>query len=1139
MPALSSNASIFRRGGFTYTGYISTPPLTVVLAGTVTAVPTYPALAIAYTLTSGSEANALPDLLVNFYSSGGAKKATLRIATGAANTSTSLKVNEFSAGVYNVQVGDTFRVIKVWNIFDRLVAASSTLNKDSRIAYTDQNANQNPVTNSGGANTGFSITRNFYGDTSYVIDPDSSGAMAHLWDYIDGSGTTNVANPSGVSFPVGFRWVKHTGTDSSNSKATIQYVPTWVHDKTTYPPLAVQLDSLSGNVESGWRCSFKLPVGSEGDITSLPDGSLIVYWEVSKYRSAENSYGSDVDDRSNVRFVGYLISDSIHVDPSSNEVTFEAVSPLEILSQTPSLPQLMVSATSPTKWSEVKSLSTKTMFNYLTYWHSTLQDAFDMVWNDGLDLSFDRIAVQGDSIADQLRDIANSLNLQVTCDRLGRILFTRDPAFLSSGERSGRTKTYDLTAADVMEIDITRNHRWAVKTVRGEGITSSNAPVFSNAPGNAPASLGTGSETFSKQIISSQSQLNERTGYQFAKLNSLLNGQIVPKGARVKLPDGYDWFEPAYREFITLTLASDLNTRGVGWDNTTKWTVESVDIAYDMELGSKEINVTIDHETSGVAGVTYIPPQEDDNGLPDEPPIDVTFPDTGVIPGTDVGVSPIPPPGSPTSPSTANMAAFADDNTISFTADFDTPEASGGPDWTTTPPLDLTGLSGWGGGDLISFEVDDYSPSYMGTGDEVNGVLLTDECVQRIEDIFGTPALGSANVFADASTAATLAMDRSTEGFGIVARWVAGDGVYALVTADGGATWTENLVTAFENTEAGGIAPGVFISPHAELAYISVWTATGDNTDAAASLYKSLDSGATWSHLTSPDIDSGVDVSSFIGVAFDNAPANRIFHRRKDADGLHLIRNSNGTETDITPEPDALYVPIGQRLHELAIPDDDEDTLAIIGVSGLGATAWSVVFLGTELARGVDGFGQPYIDVEAEVYPPFGGYGVFVATGGDDICCTLIGAEIIGGEQNLGGSGWALCGEELFTIDEVPPHTSGFITGANGLSIRELRVLSITPITYRITFAEDCADEGAVIYALLTANNALAETPTWSVVDSGDQTAFPYREIYSIGSGKYLVMGVDGSIGVASSTAINSRKGDIATTGQIVGTAGA
>lgn len=603
--------------------------------------PSYPARQVSYTLTSGSISDVKQDMTVNFYSSGGTRKATLRVASGQSITSTVLPVAEFASGVYNVAIGDTFKVIQTWSIFDRLIGATATLPKDSRIAVGTNTSAPPAVCNSGGLYAGFDTTVSFNGSTSFRVNP-SAGSLTHSWDSIDGSpSTSSSANPTFV-FPVGERWISHTITDSASGKTTTQFIWVRVHDRDTDPPMRVQMDSLSGNVNEGWRATFKLPYGSEGNITNLPDGALVVYHEIEHRNGSTGSYGSKVSGRSHIKGVFYLVSDSIHIDPENSEITFEAVSPLAILDQTPALPQLMINKASPISWQELKSLSTQKMFVYLSYWHSTLQDTFDFVWNDGLDLSYTRIAVEGMSIGEQLRDIANSLNLQVTCDRLGRILFTRDPNFLSLTDRATRTITYDLTTADIMNIELTRQHRGAVKQIRGEGITSSNAPVFTNSPGNAPAPFGTASDTLSKQIVTNQADLNRRTGLAFARANALYNGLFVPKGVRLQLTDSFDIFEPGYREFITLTLAANSNTRGVGFDDTERWTVEQVEITFDPVRGTKDYYLVIDHETYGVDGITYIPPQQTDNGIiTAPPPMDIQWPNIAFDPTTDSSDNPI------------------------------------------------------------------------------------------------------------------------------------------------------------------------------------------------------------------------------------------------------------------------------------------------------------------------------------------------------------------------------------------------------------------------------------------------------------------------------------------------------------------
>ena len=73
------------------------------------------------------------------------------------------------------------------------------------------------------------------------------------------------------------------------------------------------------------------------------------------------------------------------------------------------------------------------------------------------------------------------------------------------------------------------------------------------SPGNAPASFGTGGDTLSRQIVDNQTDINARTGYYFAKVNGLYDGQFVPQDARLSVPPGYGWIDPAYNEPFTIT----------------------------------------------------------------------------------------------------------------------------------------------------------------------------------------------------------------------------------------------------------------------------------------------------------------------------------------------------------------------------------------------------------------------------------------------------------------------------------------------------------------------------------------------------------------------------------------------------------
>lgn len=855
MPDLTAQASTFRRGAYRVQGYIGYLPQTVVHSGTLSATPTFPATAIAITTSGGSASSVKRGMTVRIETSGGVLKGYCRVASSGTISSTSLPINETSKGGVNLASGDVFKVYDTFRIWDMLVSATAALNKDSRIAYTDQGADPDAIANAGGGFFGFVddgqtyATVSFPGTSSLNVDPDSA-SKTYLWAVGDGtitSGTTTTGDIT-ATFPVGFRHVQLIVTDA-NGEATTRQFPVQVYNRSTTRPIAVSSATIDYSHEDGHSLRFDLPKSSQADISALPDGALVCFFVDEYYGDTRVSYGSNVSGRSHMKFIGHLVRDTAHLDTSNKYVSFEALSPLGILNKTPALPQLMVqNSGSGSLWRHVKTLNTNRMVWYLTRYGSTLTNGFDFVWQlTGTALGYRRIAVtETSSIGAQLRDIAQSVNLLVTCDQLGRILFIQDYTYLSSSDRASRTVIYNTTTADIKPpLEITTEHRGTVKFVRGEGITdgtaaNSNKPCFSNAPGNAPAPFGTGSDTLSRQIVDNQTDLNARTGYHFAKVNGLYDGRFVPQGVQLRMPPGYGWWDPAYNEPMTITLAAADNPRGTAYTTSTKWLASSRSLSFDGESGTVDVTYTIDHETTGQPGTTYVKPQSSQNGLPPFPPIDLAM----------------PPPIAP--PSTAGLASGTDTlavfgyagTSMLLFSNFTYPASSGGP---TVTPVAL-GLNGT----FQSVVVDPWSPKYIGTGTAVNIWIATSTRLYTIDDLFGarttTQRLAFTSTPTDAVVSRVLATERGVQNFVICASYYAGtsgkEGVWIARTTDG-TTWSEAQLTGFYNSSVASQVnqrtPTAWVSAKIPgRCYAFAFTATGTNQSATSRLYRSDDYGATW-----------------------------------------------------------------------------------------------------------------------------------------------------------------------------------------------------------------------------------------------------------------------------------------------------
>lgn len=909
MPDLTALTTTFRRGQYRAQGYIGVLPQTVVHSGTLSATPTFPAQNIAITTSGGSAASVKRGMTVRIETSGGVLKGFCRVASSGTISSTNLPINETSIGVVNFASGDIFKVYDTFRIWDMLVSATAALNKDSRIAYSDQGANPAPIANAGGGFFGFNddgqtyATVSFSGTSSISVDPDSA-SRTYLWDVGDGTitvGTTTTGDIT-ATFPVGFRHVQLTVTDV-NTKTTVRQFPVRVYNRSTTRPIAVSTATLDYAHEDGHTLRFTVPKSSESDFAVLPDGALVCFFLDEYYGNTRVSYGSNVSGRSHIKFIGYLVRDTPTLDLGGRGVTFEAVSPLGMLNRTPALPQLMVqNSGTGSKWRHVKTLNTNRMVWYLHHYGATADNGFDFVWQlTGSALAYRRIAItEASSIGAQLRDIAQSVNLLATCDRLGRILFIQDFDMLSSANRASRTTVYNFTTADLKPpFEPTTEHRGTVKFVRGEGITdgtavNSNKPVFSNSPGNAPSPFGTSSDTLARQIVDDQTELNRRTGLDFARKNNLYDGQFVPRGIPLRVPSGYGWIDPAYNEPFTITIAAADNPRGRAYTTSTRWTASGASLTFDAESGTVDTTYTIDHETTGQPGTTYVKPQTAQNGLPDFPPIDLSMP-----------VITLPDTTPPLVRGTGNIAIFSfGSNTVKIVGNFNTPSYSGGP---TVSNVTLTM-----NGSLHSVVADPFSPLYLGTGATVNCWIATSSRLYHCADLFGVRTITELLIFSAASGTAqvqrVLAAERAVQNFVICASYLrTGGGTFIARTTDG-MTWSEANLTS--HTQTTGATPSNMPTPTCWVsakipgrAYAFAFTSTGSGQAATSALYQSEDYGANWS-VTSYATNAQ-SLGYCLHFPFQNNDNDRYFFWTKNDTGstIQLMRSDRvlGTQTVINP----------------------------------------------------------------------------------------------------------------------------------------------------------------------------------------------------------------------------------------------
>lgn len=844
MPDLTSNATTLQ-AAYRAVGWCSTFEEASVWSGSISADASEPYFALAVTGGAGAHTDVVAGMEVIITNSSDVYKGRLRVSTATGGyplNSTSLPVNETSIGTLKVISGDKFSVVRSFRLHDMLVSNTDDFNKDSRITYGTQNETVPPLANAGGLWVGMVdsgqayATVQHFGSLSAVVDEDSGGTITHVHDVKDGTitvGTSTTANIT-VQYPVGTRWMDYTATDSSNSATATKRVPVRVHDADN-PPMPVKSIRYSGRKREGWSATITL-YGS-CSIDDLPEGALIAFWhEAEYYGTTAASYGNIVSGRSHIKFVGWIVSESITIDPDNDEVTFEAVSPMGLLDQMTAFSQNIEAVSDPSTWQEYEGLSVRRMMIYILRWHTTLLNLFDVVFDLSTEYTYPSFYMQESTPLRQLRELADGLSADFTCDRLGRFTVARNLQRGTSSERSAAVAAFAWTTAHIKQVrDWGYAHRMQVREVEGKGFSTAGAPMKSIAPGTAPAEAGERREV-ERLIQTDQTELNRITGDAFAEYNSLYNNRFVPRGLQLEVRSGYDVFDPAYPEWHTITLAATTNRRGRALAGS-RFILQSVEVSLDADTGVKDISYTFDAETSGYAGTTVI--VETDTVAIN--PYPVYFPPVMITPGLGAtGLTSI----------SQLIAAFDSTNgKVHITSDFRTLFAGGTPTFTDHA-LGLTGT-------LASF-------AYK-AGSSVDGYVATLSQVRSITDIFSARTLGTAYSYASGAAVAVnqvqLQSERGNPNAVLVAIYNDTGGVNAYRSADGSGSWsTESSLPSYYDTNlpnnAGTWMPGLwFAADGSGRALVSGATAT-DNPP-GADFWETDDNGATWTKVVATGWNAG------------------------------------------------------------------------------------------------------------------------------------------------------------------------------------------------------------------------------------------------------------------------------------------
>lgn len=727
-------------------------------------------------------------------------------------------------------------------------------------------------------------TLGFNGEPSYAV-ADAATITGYLWDIEDCTLLSGALTDDNITFtaPIGFRYISLTVTDS-NGKTHTTWRPVFVDD----PVNRISTDKFKIANRSISDAGQTLTVNLYFSLprATYPNGTLVMIWDQEQIASL---------DRDHILFIGWHQSEvhSLQAQETGflRNMTLNLVDAGGRLSSLPAFSRILQDdlLRDPEEqpeitWQFMPAPTIDKFMHYLIHWHSNLDQNCDLILSGtGASYPFVQLQAGGTSLLGQLRQLAQMIvpdhRLVVRVD--GKIAVLIDQMVIDEADRTD-DELIEVFEEDWQEVSFTYNYFPDTHVLWGNAmLTATNYvvvgddEVISSVRSVAPGAIfgqGLSESTHMEQLTQSQVDLNKVTGHRYARINSPYGPMTIRVPGEV-IREEMDFTNDGW---VVLHCSEDYASLR-GFDSTIlRGRPVNVVINYgDAETGETiEAIITIELETSGPPAYTWTigvgaSPDDGDYAPPvPEPPPLITVPPGDLVEGVSM------------------VAGIGIDGFIYRTSNFQ--DAS--PTWDRVD----TGIAGT----LYSWVVDPFSPGYInqdGTG-FINGWIVNETDIYRVEDIFGTLVVNSVHTFAVATSG--LGNWRTIQAsFGaffeagvnpwlLVVSHYAGaaghEGTYALRSIDGGVTWLgETLVSAsFSSfTQIRYLPIGVYTSPKTPgFAY------TAARVGSLLSIgFESLDWGATWEQAAL--INPGSGFAGSIHVPWpDNEDESLIYHGKLTED---------------------------------------------------------------------------------------------------------------------------------------------------------------------------------------------------------------------------------------------------------------
>jgi hypothetical protein len=504
------------------------------------------------------------------------------------------------------------------------------------IAYTNQNSVLGSFICMGDHYAGFTDQPVYY--TSTGTSNVAGSNLTYAWTFEGtATGTSTVATPGYINYPTAehYRTLLTVTAANGGVDTSVRYIS--IYDRpgqgNNTPYKSFELSNWRGGRDSyGYSCRVKLFEAI--DRTKIKDGALIVVFGEDYYDNTKTSFGSNAENRSTIKFVGYVNQETIQYNYDSGYVEFDVLSATRIMQITECFSVSVEDKATPTTWYELQNMNcAKALYHYYR-WHSTVLLNCDFEFK----ITDDRYIQYFDASRESLFAAGNSLlegtlKGSMVCDSQGKIWCERDVSVINGASATLPT-ALSLTKKDwIDQPTIEKRYYDETSFIEMGGIafdpaTMASSALLCGAPGAAPSYHGK-VDRIQGLALSNQAELNTIAGNLYAFKNSKY------PNTEYKLRGAYWNLDIAPQEKFLVTMLAGDSPFNIAWTNKAL-AIRSVDRSYSPDTKVIIPRVGLMEITQGYAATTIV--------IPDIPPTD----NTG---GGTYKNNPIATPTTPTVPS--------------------------------------------------------------------------------------------------------------------------------------------------------------------------------------------------------------------------------------------------------------------------------------------------------------------------------------------------------------------------------------------------------------------------------------------------------------------------------------------------------